>query len=116
MKGFCILILTASLLAGCSSGPSQPSRTASRAPVPVAAGPINNACLASGREARSRRLCGCIQSVANQTLTASEQRRAASFYSDPQLAQAVRASDTAANDRFWEVYAAYAERAERVCG
>ena len=37
-------------------------------------------------------------------------------YSDPQLAQAVRASDTAANDRFWEVYAAYAERAERVCG
>lgn len=89
------------------------------APAPVrrtASGPISKACLASDRKARSRSLCGCIQAVADQTLTASEQRRAATFYRDPQKAQDIRQADGAANERFWKRYKAYGEAASRSCG
>lgn len=86
-----------------------------RAGRPVASGPISDACLASDRKARSPALCGCIQAVANQTLSGAEQRRALGFYRDPHSAQEVRTSDRPADQRFWETYIAYAERAERVC-
>src|SRR6056297_614513 len=41
---------------------------------PFARGPINTACMASDRKARSRELCGCIQAVADDTLSGSQQR------------------------------------------
>jgi hypothetical protein len=81
----------------------------------MASGPINQACLASDRKARSRALCGCIQAAANQTLTGAQQRRAVAFYSNPQLAQDIRQSDSPNDERFWEAYRAYGERAERLC-
>lgn len=81
----------------------------------MASGPINNACLGSNRTARSRQLCGCIQAVANQSLTSSQQVRAAAFYNDPHQAQVVRQSDRASDERFWEAYRAYGDRAERIC-
>ncbi len=83
--------------------------------MPVASGPISDACLASDRTARSRKLCGCIQAVANQTLTGSEQRYAATFYNNPQQAQNVRQSERATDAQFWKAYRAYGERSERVC-
>ncbi len=83
--------------------------------MPMASGPISNACMASDRKARSAALCGCIQAVANRTLTGSEQRRAASFYNDLQRAQDIRQSDRASDERFWEAYSNYSKRAEQTC-
>jgi hypothetical protein len=82
---------------------------------PVASGPISDACLGSGRKARSPALCGCIQAVANDTLSGADQRRAVAFYRDLQSAQDTRQSQRAGDQRFWAAYTAYAERAERVC-
>ncbi len=117
VKNFLMMCVVAAILAGCGGGNSNPvpRRAASFTPMPEASGPISNACLASDRSARSRKLCGCIQAVANQTLTGSEQRRAATFYSNPQQAQNVRQSDRAADEQFWKAYRAYGERSERVC-
>ena len=83
---------------------------------PVAAGPISDACLASGRKAGAPGLCGCIQAVANDTLGPSDQRRAVRFYDDLHAAQEVRQSRRPVDQRFWTAYTAYAERAERICG
>lgn len=86
-----------------------------RAGRPVASGPISDTCLASDRKARSPALCGCIQAVANQTLSGAEQRRAIGFYRDPHDAQEVRTSQRPTDQRFWAAYKAYADRAERIC-
>lgn len=106
------------LLAGCGGGKDRNSRARQAPPlrtVPVSFGPISQACMASDRKARSRELCGCIQKVADQTLSGSEQRRAVAFYNDPHLAQQVRQSDRSNDERFWEAYVAYGERAKSVC-
>lgn len=115
MKNYLILGLVATMLAGCGGGTSQPRRAAYQAPMPFANGPLGDACLTSDRSARSRQLCGCIQAVANQTLTGSEQRRAVLFYSNPQHAQDIRQSNRSSDAQFWKAYRAYGERAERIC-
>ena len=74
------------------------------------------ACMASDRKARSRERCGCIQAVANDTLSASDQRLAVTFYGDPHKAQEIRQSDNAGHERFWKTYKAYAQSAAAVCG
>jgi len=100
-------------LAACG-GPSR-FEGGMRAARPMASGPISESCLASGRKARSAALCGCIQAVANDTLSGPDQRRAVRFYRDLQSAQDTRQSQRAGDRRFWTAYIAYAERAERVC-
>ena len=105
------------LLAGCGGG--RDSGWRDRGPMmgtTVAAGPISAACLASDRKARSRKVCGCIQYAANQTLTGSQQRRAVGFYADPHRAQEIRQSDRASDERFWRAYNEYADRARQLCG
>ncbi|MGZ9812226.1 hypothetical protein ACXN5S_17320 [Pseudoroseicyclus sp. H15] len=57
-----------------------------------------------------------MQQVANQSLSNSDQRRAATFFEDPQLAQEARTSDTPAMEAFWQRYRAFADSAERICG
>lgn len=93
---------------------------AAPAPVPVAkpfaTGPLQSACMKSDRKARSRALCGCIQAVADQTLTSAQQSRAAGFYSNPQRAQDIRTSNRTVDERFWDVYSDYADAAKRTCG
>ena len=79
-------------------------------------GPIGSACLSGGRDAATPSLCSCIQRVADQSLSRSEQRRAAGFFSDPQRAQDTRQSDNASDEAFWRRYRAYADRAASVCG
>ncbi|MEM9854969.1 MAG: arginine transporter [Pseudomonadota bacterium] len=90
---------------------------AARAPTGIqfASGPISEACLAAGRKAATRQLCQCVQAVANQDLSRSEQTRAAGFFADPQRAQDTRQSDAPGADAFWDRYRAFADRAERVC-
>jgi hypothetical protein len=118
-----LIILAAILsLAGCG-GYRKAGRdvgytpsAATPAPIRLASGPISKACLASDRKARSLTRCGCIQAVANDTLPHSSQRRAASFYSDPHLAQSIRQSDNSSNERFWRSYKDYAEAAAAICG
>lgn len=82
---------------------------------PVASGPISDACLSSGRKSRSPALCGCIQAVANDSLSRADQRRAVGFYRDLQSAQDTRQSQRRGDQQFWTAYIAYAERAERIC-
>lgn len=86
------------------------------APSLVHAGAIERACLRADRPAASTALCGCIQSVADVTLSRSEQRRAARFFGDPHRAQEVRQSDRAANEELWDNYKRFAASAQATCG
>lgn len=79
------------------------------------AGPIESACLRSGRDAANRQTCACIQQAADMTLRAADQRRAASFFKDPEKAQKVKMSNSAADDIFWERYTNFGEAAEAFC-
>ncbi len=76
---------------------------------------IERACLKSDRTAASAPLCGCIQRVADQILTRSDQRLAAKFFKDPQMAQDVRQSDRSNHEDFWRRYKAFGQTAQRVC-
>ena len=80
------------------------------------AGPIERACLRSDRDAANRAICGCIQDVADQTLRGADQRRAASFFKDPDKAHKVWMSKSKSDDAFWERYKAFGAQAEAYCG
>lgn len=84
------------------------------APLAVA-GPIDSACMRSDRNTRSNALCGCIQQVADMTLSRSDQRRAADFFKDPHRAQEVRTSKSNADNAFWSRYKNFASTAEAYC-
>jgi hypothetical protein len=77
---------------------------------------IERACTASDRRSATPALCACIQRVADQMLTAPDQRRAARFFRDPQRAQEVRKSDTRADDAFWARWRNFARGAADICG
>jgi hypothetical protein len=79
-------------------------------------GDVAKACIAGGRDAANRALCSCVQQVANQSLSASDQRRAVGFFEDPDSAQEVRQSDRSSDEAFWTRYRAFADRAEASCG
>ena len=80
------------------------------------AGPIESACVKSDRKAASRALCGCIQQVADMTLSGGEQRRAAQFFRDPDQAQKVRMSKSDRDNAFWARYKNFGETASAYCG
>ncbi|WBU57545.1 hypothetical protein [Paracoccus sediminicola] len=79
------------------------------------AGPIDSACVRSERGARQAALCGCVQQVADQTLSRSDQRRAARFFRDPHQAQVVRMSKSDRDNAFWARYKRFAGAAEAYC-
>ena len=79
------------------------------------AGPIDNACIRSERGARNPALCGCVQQVADMTLSRGDQRRAAGFFRNAQQAQDVRMSKSDADNQFWARYKAFAATAEAYC-
>ena len=79
------------------------------------AGPIDSACVRSERGARQPALCSCVQQVADQTLSRSDQRLAASFFRDPHKAQVVRMSKRDADNAFWARYKRFASQAEAYC-
>lgn len=111
------LILTVALcglLAACG-GRGSLTRTPYSAPVLYATGPIQQACAGQRRKEASRARCGCIQAVADQSLSAAYQRRGAGYFSNPALLQEVRQSDSAANERFWQAWKAFGETAAAMC-
>ncbi|SEQ09571.1 hypothetical protein [Thalassovita taeanensis] len=79
------------------------------------AGPIDRACLASPRQQKSRQLCGCIQRVANQTLSRRDQRLAAKFFVKPHMAQEIRQSDSRSHEIFWLRYKEFGAAAAATC-
>jgi hypothetical protein len=80
----------------------------------ASAGPIDSACMQAGRS-NSSATCGCIQQVADMTLSHRDQRRAASFFHDPDRAQVVRMSDSKSDNDFWARYKNFASTAEGYC-
>lgn len=79
------------------------------------AGPIDSACVRTDRGARQPALCSCAQQVANQTLSRSDQRRAAAFFRDPHKAQEVRMSKRDSDNAFWARYKTFTRTAESYC-
>jgi hypothetical protein len=79
-------------------------------------GDIGQACMAAGRSAANPALCACVQQVASQTLSASDQARVAGFFAEPDLAQEIRVADGAASEAFWRRYRQFTETAEGQCG
>jgi hypothetical protein len=80
------------------------------------AGPIEQACLRSDRKAVSLAACSCIQGVADFALEASDQRKVAGFFKDPERAEKARAADGKSDEAFWARYEAFGSQAEVYCG
>ncbi|MFP7672622.1 hypothetical protein ACG74X_04600 [Marivita sp. S0852] len=108
-----VALAVAALVAGC--GGNRFDRGDGGQVTRLSSGPISRACMSSDRRARNAQLCGCIQTVANQTLTRSDQRKTVRFFRDPQRAQDIKMSQTAADDAFWDRYKAFSARSERSC-
>lgn len=85
------------------------------APTFVEAGPIQRACMKSDRKAANRQLCSCIQKVARNTLTSSDQRIAATFFKDPHKSQEMRQSDRTSHEKFWKRYREFGSQAQQRC-
>lgn len=81
----------------------------------ASAGPIERACMQSGRKAATPALCGCIQRAANETLSPSDQSLAATFFRDPHRAQEIRQSKRHDHSEFWRRYRAFGAAAESTC-
>ncbi|MDJ0630863.1 MAG: hypothetical protein QNJ44_21580 [Rhodobacter sp.] len=79
------------------------------------AGMIERACMKSDRKAANRSLCGCIQDVADMTLSRSDQRLAVKFFKDPHMAQEIRQSDHASHEVFWKRYKEFGATAKNYC-
>ncbi len=99
------------VLAGCGGGARY---DATRGTVLYATGPIQNACLAGGRKGASGGRCGCIQAIADRSLSSAEQRRGVRYFKDPGALQEVRQSSRASDERFWRAWKAFGEQAQ-VC-
>lgn len=82
---------------------------------PAIAGNIERACNKSDRKP-SRVTCSCIQQVADVKLTRADQRMAARFFADPQLAQDTRQSDDKRKEAFWKRYIDFGAVATKACG
>lgn len=118
------VLLGGALIVLCACG-NEPVQRVQVADVPPAAidastprfaeGPIGTACKIHNRGQANTARCGCIQAAANLTLSQSQQQRSVRFFNEPELLQAVKLSDTPANERFWKEWAAFAETAENLC-
>lgn len=112
MIRYFVLTAAAAALVGCGQARTVPEVT--RAAI-SSSGVIGQACSQSTRPGVSPRLCGCIQMVADQTLSRADQSRAGPFFADPDAAHAVRLSDTPRDDAFWARWTDFAEAAEGLC-
>ena len=113
-----LALLALSCLVACGGGgyKSAPKAARSAPSASFATGPISKACMSSDRKARSHQLCGCIQGVANLTLSNGDQSMAASFYNNLQKSQDIRQSDNPNHERFWKKYKEYGQTAKEICG
>lgn len=79
-------------------------------------GDVGEACMAADRKAASTQLCSCVQQAASLTLNASDQRRATTFFEDPQLAQDTRQAGNSSSARFWKRYEDFSATSKAMCG
>jgi hypothetical protein len=84
------------------------------AATPLYAGSIEQACNNSQRNAEPS-ICSCIQKVADIKLSRRDQKQAAKFFTDPQLAQDTRQSDNPSKEQFWLRYKAFGVLAAENC-
>ncbi|MEM9031502.1 MAG: hypothetical protein AAGB18_02560 [Pseudomonadota bacterium] len=75
---------------------------------------IWQACLSSDRNVNPS-LCSCIQAAADRTLSARDQRVAASFFSDPDRSEEMRMSKRRTHEAFWDRYKEFGAVAASVC-
>lgn len=81
----------------------------------ASSGQIKRACIASDREAATRQRCSCIQHVADQALTRSDQKTVAKWFSDPHQAQKLKMSKSARDDALWDRYQNFGQMAQAIC-
>lgn len=81
----------------------------------ASAGPIEQACNRSNRDAANPPVCNCIQQAADATLRSSDQRRAAQLINDPDKAHKTWLSENNRDDAFWERYQQFGAMAEQYC-
>ncbi|SFL11600.1 hypothetical protein [Shimia haliotis] len=77
---------------------------------------MSRACQKSDRAGATRKVCRCIQKVANQNLSKSDQKLAASFFEDPHKAQKIRQSDNRSHEKFWLRYKDFGTVVSASCG
>ncbi|KIC43806.1 hypothetical protein RA28_19455 [Ruegeria sp. ANG-S4] len=102
MKQFLLIAFCATSMAAISSAQ-------------VEAAQIKRACLASDRSAATRDRCTCIQRVANQALTRSDQKTVAKWFTDPHQAQELKMSKTERDDALWDRYQNFGQMAQAIC-
>lgn len=116
MRALTCAVLLAALLAGCGRSDRAPRVSSDGGFVTrSASGPIASACLVSGRRDASPALCGCVQAAANLTLSPDDQRRSSRYFSEPDLLQEVKVSDSVKNEAFWDRWIAFRDRANSMC-
>tara|TARA_R110002124_G_scaffold184472_1_gene351970 strand:+ start:483 stop:842 length:360 start_codon:yes stop_codon:yes gene_type:complete len=116
MKTTVLALVALSTLAACGGGATNYTTRGAFVPqVMFATGPIQRACMAQGRKAASAQRCGCVQAVADQTLSGSEQRRGVKVFKDPHKLQEWRQSDRARENAFWASWKEFGQNAERSC-
>ncbi|WP_037227804.1 hypothetical protein [Roseobacter sp. GAI101] len=110
------MICALSALAACGGSRGyNPSGNYGGGVILFATGPINSACLQTGRKQASRARCGCIQAVADRELSSAQQRRGVSVFKDPHKLQQARQSDRSSDNAFWSAWKAYGQTAEALC-
>ena len=96
-------------------GIATDAAVAAPAPLPFARGRMFSACISDGRKSASQKRCGCVQAIANRTLSPAQAHRGVSLWSDPGRLQEIRQSDLASNERFWKAWSEFSAEALRVC-
>ena len=112
---FGMMIVLGTLAACGGSRGYNPSGGFGAGAVLFASGPINSACMQSGRKQASRARCGCIQAVADRELSWSQQRRGVKVFKDPHSLQEARQSDNSSDNAFWAAWKAYGQTAATLC-
>ena len=109
MKPIIAALLATTLLASCGGGRSSQVVTRS------ASGPISAACEQAARKGASAERCGCVQAVANDSLSRRDQQLGASFFQDPHRAQEIRQSSSRDHAEFWDRWKSFGDAANKIC-
>lgn len=79
------------------------------------AGSVQQACLNAGSSKANHRVCRCIQSAADATLSVNDQSLAAAIIRNPDNVTEIKSSKRRNHARFLERYAQFGELAQAFC-
>lgn len=77
--------------------------------------PVGRACMKSEQAKANAKLCKCIQSAADATLTRRDQERAAKLFLDPEQSQNLKMSNRRGDEKFWDRCKEFGELAKAFC-